>query len=63
MNIPEKYMRAEASNEPFYLSSAVMDREGLKEELENEKAMLERDLLDIANRQLRIASLENQLGE
>lgn len=48
---------------PFYLNCTVKDVEGLREELENEEAMLERDLLDIANRKLRIASLKQQLGD
>lgn len=47
----------------FYLNSTILDEEGLREKLEEEKAMLERDMLSIQNTKLRIASLEEQLNE
>lgn len=47
----------------FYLNPMITDKEGLREKLEEEKAMLERDMLSIQNTKLRIASLEDQLNE
>jgi hypothetical protein len=47
----------------FYLNTTILDEEGIREKLEEEKAMLEREMLSIQNTKLRIASLEAQLGE
>lgn len=57
--IPDGYTSIPA----FYLNSTILDEEGIREKLEEEKAMLERDMLSIQNTKLRIASLEEQLNE
>ena len=47
----------------FYLNSTILDEEGLREKLQEEEAMLERETLSIQNTKLRIASLKDKLDE
>lgn len=61
--IPDGYLGHSNTIPAFYLNSTILDEEGIREKLEEEKAMLERDMLSIQNTKLRIASLEAQLGE
>lgn len=58
--IPEGYNNTIPA---FYLNSTVLDEEGLREQLQEEEAMLEREMLSIQNTKLRIASLKDKLGE
>lgn len=57
--IPDGYTTIPA----FYLNSTILDEEGLREKLQEEEAMLEREMLSIQNTKLRIASLKDKLDE
>ena len=61
--IPEGYMGHSNTIPAFYLNSTILDEEGLREQLQEEEAMLEREMLSIQNTKLRIASLKDKLDE